>query len=150
MKKSPSSQKLEEFLRSSRLVAGGFMGEDKRSLNEIIDADSSKVSKLGTTVDELAEAMQRITDIAIAGLGTWVKVDDKRQAMVEEAKGSIVCPWPHPAQFAKRVTIVRLIESGLSVRWSDLNIHLIAEHGFFEGRGSAFRTEPEELVSVVF
>lgn len=150
MKKSPSGENLEAFLRSSRLVAGGFMGEDKRSLDEIMDADSLKVSKLGTTVGQLAEAMQRITDIATAGLGTWVKVDDKRQAMVDEAKGSIICPWPHPAQFVKRVTTVRLIESGHSVRWSDLNIHLIAEHSFFEGRGSAFRTEPEKLVSVVF
>jgi hypothetical protein len=36
------------------------------------------------------------------------------------------------------------------MHWSDLNIHLIAKHGFFEGKGSAFRIEPKELISTIF
>jgi hypothetical protein len=31
-----------------------------------------------------------------------------------------------------------------------LNIHLVEEHGFFEGRGAFFRIEPEELIRVIF
>jgi len=84
------------------------------------------------------------------GLGTWVEIDQSRRAMAEEAKGSIVCPWPHPGRFDKRVTTVRLDGSDRSISWSDLNIHLIAEHGFFEGRGSPFRLDPKQLVEIIF
>jgi len=84
------------------------------------------------------------------GLGTWVEIDQSRRAMAEEAKGSIVRPWPHPGRFDKRVTTVRLDGSDRSISWSDLNIHLIAEHGFFEGRGSPFRLDPKQLVEIIF
>ena len=40
MKQSPDMQKLEQMLRSSVLVAGGFMGNDVRVVTEIIEADA--------------------------------------------------------------------------------------------------------------
>jgi hypothetical protein len=150
MKKSPQSQKLENMLRSSRIVAGGFMGDDTRPVEEIIDADLGSLAKLGRTADEIAGRMQEITNTAIAGLGNWVKIDPYRMALVDEAKGTLTCPWPHPGRFAKRVTTLKLVESGQTVTWSDLNIHLIAGHSFFEGYGSAYRIEPAMLVSAIF
>ena len=143
-------EKLEKVLRSSKLVAGGFTGSDSRGAAEIIDADKAEVSRLGFTFEQLATRMREITDIAKTRLGNWVKVDEKRQAVVNEAKGSIICPWPHPGRSAKRVTTVKLIESGESICWADLNIHLIAGHSFFEGKGSPFRIEPEKLVKIIF
>lgn len=150
MKESPQATKLDRILRSSKLVAGGFMGTDSRSAAEVVEADVAELSKLGFTTEELASRMQEITDKAKGGLGTWVKVDEKRQAMAEEAKGPTICPWPHPGLYVKRVTTVERFDSGKTVRWSDLNIHLIAEHSFFEGRGSAFRIEPAKLIDVIF
>ncbi len=150
MKESPQAQKVEEMLRSSKLVAGGFMGNDPRSFSEIIDADMAALSRVGFTIEQITTRMQEITDIAISGIGTWVKIDRQRQAKVDEAKGWLVCPWPHPGRFAKRVTTVKLIKSAEKMNWSDLNIHLIAEHGFFEGKGSAFRIEPEDLINTIF
>jgi len=150
MKESPQIQKLEQILRSSKLVAGGFMGNDSRNIMEVINCDLFKVSKLGYTIEQLTARMQEITDTAKTGLGTWVKIDDKLQAAVEEAKGSLICPWPHPGRYVKRVTTVKRLDSGETIRWSDLNIHLIAAHSFFEGRGSAFRIEPEKLINVIF
>jgi hypothetical protein len=150
MKESPQMRKLEAVLRSSKLVAGGFMGTDRRSLSEITEADATQLLRLGFTAKQIAARMQEITDIAKTALGNWVDLDDKRRARVDEAKGIIVCPWPHPGRFAKRVTIVDTIDSGGSIHWSDLNIHLIAEHGFFEGKGSNFRIEPEILIKTIF
>jgi len=150
MKKSPQTRKLEHILRSSKLVAGGFMGDDSRSFTEVIDADAFLVSRLGYTMEQIAARMQEITDTAKTGLGNWVTEDDKLQAVAEEAKGSLICPWPHPGRYVKRVTTVERRNSGVTIRWSDLNIHLIAEHGFFEGRGAAFRIEPEKLINVIF
>ena len=150
MKESPEARNLEQILRSSKMSAGGFMGSDSRSVAEIIDADAFEVSKYGYTVQQLSSRMQDITNTAKRGLGTWIKVDDKHQAMVEEARGSIACPWPHLRRFVKRVTTVKHLDSGQTIRWTDLNIHLIGEHGFFEGRGSAFRVEPGKLAKVIF
>jgi hypothetical protein len=150
MKESPEARNLEQILRSSKMSAGGFMGSDSRSVAEIIDADAFEVSKYGYTVQQLSSRMQEITNTAKRGLGTWIKVDEKHQAMVEEARGSIVCPWPHRRRFAKRITTVKHLDSEQIIRWTDLNIHLIAEHGFFEGRGSAFRVEPGKLTKVIF
>jgi hypothetical protein len=150
MKESPDDKRLEEVLRSSRLVAGGFMGHDTRNIWEIIDADCAELSKLGFAKQEIAQRMQQVTDIAKAGLGTWVRIDDNLEAKVDEARGVLICPWPHPGTFLKRITSVRHNRSGATIRWSDLNIHLIGEHGFFEGKGSEFRIEPAELVRVIF
>jgi len=150
MKKSPQLEKLEEVLRSSKLVAGGFMGTDSRSVTEIIDADAAAVAKLGYTPGRLAHRMKQITDAAVKGLGTTVKIDDRIQAAVIEAKGSIVCPWPHPGHFHKRVTAVKSLDSARTSRWSDLNIHLIEKHGFFEGKGSPYRIEPNDLIELIF
>ena len=150
MKESPQAQKLEEVLRSSKLIAGGFMGDDLRSFFEVIDDDITALSHLGYTTKQVANCMQKITDTAISGFGTWVKLDQRRETKVDEAKGFLVCPWPHPGRFAKRVTTVRLIDTEQIIKWSDLNIHLIAEHGFFEGRGSAYRIKPKELTNIIF
>ena len=148
-KKPPQLEKLEEVLRSSKLVHGSFMGTETRSVLEVIDADNAKLSKIGFTTDQIATKMQQITDIAIAGLGTWVQIDQDRMAKTDEAKGSLVCPWPHPGKFAKRVTTVKLTGSQQTISWADLSIHLIAEHHFFQGKGSAFRIEPEQLVKMI-
>ena len=150
MKESPESKKLEEVLRSSKLVAGGFMGGDNRSVSEIISTDAGELSKLGYSIEEIVRRMQEITDDAIKALGNWIDIDEKLRAVVEEAKGPLVCPWPHPGGYDKRVTTVEIKETGESIFWSDLNIHLIAKHSFFEGKGSAFRVEPKKLVDVIF
>lgn len=150
MKESPQDRKLEELLRSSRLAAGGFMGHDNRSVSEVIDADAAELSRLGFTKEQAAERMREITQVAISGLGTWVRVGDDLEGKVDEAKGRLICPWPHKGRLAKRITMVKVIETGESIRWSDLNTHLISEHGFFEGKGSNFRIEPRELVRIIF
>jgi len=138
------------MLHSSNLVADGFMGDDKRSTPEIIQSDLRTLSLAQRSTEQLAQRMTAITNQAIAGLGTWVQIDSLRQARVDEAKGTLVCPWPHAGRFAKRVTTLKLTASGETIRWSDLNIHLIAAHSFFEGKGSHFRLEPDQLVAFIF
>lgn len=150
MKESPQSKHLEEILKLSNLSAGGFMGDDNRSISEIIESDTARVQKLGYSLEQIGQRMRQITNKGIAALGASVDFDDNLEVIVDEAKGIIVCPWPHPGRHNKRVTTVENKNSGEVVRWSDLNIHLITEHGFFEGKGSAFRVEPEKLVKIIF
>ena len=149
MKESPYDKKLNEMLRSSKLVAGGFMGIERRDVCEIIDADAAELAGLDLTQEQVAERMQQITDLAKSGLGTWVRIDENLEAKVEEARGWLVCPWPHPGTFAKRMTSLRSSKAGPSFSWSDLSIHLIGEHGFFQGKGSRFRIEPKEIAKII-
>ncbi|MBW8035438.1 MAG: hypothetical protein FVQ79_07360 [Planctomycetes bacterium] len=149
MKQSPEMDNLEAVLRSSKLVAGGFLGSDRRSVCEIIEEDRRRLDNAGVGCKELAGRMREITDAAKRQLGGCVKVSDRLEAWVEEAKGVLVCPWPHSGGILKRITTVRNVETGETVTWSDLNIHLIEEHGFFEGKGSAMRLEPGEIVKMI-
>ncbi|MGD8979348.1 MAG: hypothetical protein PVH23_04705, partial [candidate division WOR-3 bacterium] len=150
MKKSPQEQKLERMLRSSKFSAGGFLGTDKRNLWEIIDTDATAITRAGKTMEEVAMRMQEITEKGKTGLGDWVEVDRGLHVTVNDSRGMIPCPWPHHVRCSKRITTVKHSPTGTVLRWSDLNIHLIKAHGFFEGRGASFRIEPELLLRVLF
>ena len=150
MKESPGSKKLEEVLRSSKIVAGGFLGDDVRSVDQIISEDLAAVEEKGFEAEELAERMREITNEAKMYLGNPVVIEDKLEVVSEDYKGVIVCPWPHSGRFDKRITTVKRLDTGKAIRWTDLNIHLIAKHGFFEGRGARFRIEPVELIEIIF
>ncbi len=150
MKKTPRMQQVEEMLHSSQIVSGGFFGEDRRDLTEIIDRDTAQVTAGGSTPAELTTKMRKITSEAKKGLGMWVDLPDNRRARIDEAKGQLICPWPHPFRCDKRVTTLENQTTGESIIWTDLNIHLIEEHNFFEGKGSPFRIEPALLIRMLF
>jgi hypothetical protein len=150
MKKSPQTQQLEDMLHSSQIVSGGFYGDDPRDLSEIIDRDDAEVAALGTTLGELAVKMRAITAEATRGLGLWVDLPGGKRAKIDEAKGQLICPWPDDEfRCNKRVTTLENETTGETVFWTDLSIHLIEAHGFFEGRGSVFRIEPGHLIRLL-
>jgi hypothetical protein len=150
MKKTPRMQKIEEMLHSSQIVSGGFLGNDRRELDEIIARDTAEVEASGLTCEELADRMQAVTDAAIQGLGMEVSLPDGKRAFVDEVKGLLICPWPDDDfRCDKRVTTLEDPATGEIIHWTDLNIHLIRQHRFFEGRGSPFRMEPAALIRML-
>lgn len=150
MKQPPEDKKLEEILRSSKIVAAGFMGDDIRTVEEIINADAVTLRELGKTCKQVAERMQILTDAGQKGLGTAIIIGKNLEVSVNDNRGQIVCPWPHPGRYFKTATTARRLDTAKSVQWSDLSIHFIAEHGFLQGIGSAFRLEPKQLIEVIF
>lgn len=151
MKQSPRDKKLEEVLRSSKLVAGGFMGTDPRHPVEVIEQDAVELEKLGVTLDVMAGRMRELTELAKPRLGNWIdSTFDQLRVKSEDFKGMLVCPWPHAGRFDKRITTVERLDTGHKLSWTDLNIHMIEQHGFFEGRGAFFRIEPAEIVQILF
>ncbi len=150
MKQSPDMQRLEAILRSSELAAGSFMGDDPRRVTEVIEADAAELFRLDVSVEQLVARMKETTAAAQKGLGNWVRIAGGFEAKLDEARGLIPCPWPHQERFYKRVTTVRRAGAEWTVRWSDLSLHLIEAHGFFQGKGSAFRIEPVEIVRMLF
>ncbi|MBC8379037.1 MAG: hypothetical protein H8E62_07680 [Planctomycetes bacterium] len=151
MKQSPQEKKLEEMLRSTKLVAGGFMGNDTRHPTEVIDGDGAELEKFALTTAQVAARMRELTEMAKPRLGGWVEAQaGKLRVKSEDFKGSLVCPWPHPGVFEKRITTAERMDIGKQLVWTDLNIHMIGSHGFFEGKGAFFRIEPAEAVEILF
>jgi hypothetical protein len=150
MKQSPQDKNIEQMLRSGKLSAGGFMGADSRGVDEVIAEDRAVLEKLGYNAAQVAMRLQELRDLARPALGNWVKISDVLEVKSEDYKGFIVCPWPHAGRFEKRITTAQRLDTNQSASWSDLNIHLIKEHNFFEGKGSFFRIEPQDLIRVLF
>jgi hypothetical protein len=150
MSDSNDSEKFENMLHSADVMAYGLIGTDKRPLLEIVQSDMDELTKLGVTIGKLVERMKEITRKAIPSLGNWTKIDDTHQAKIFEVKGNVPCPWQHPSGFAKRITYVENTATQTSVKWTDLNIHLIEQHNFFEGKGSVYRVEPKEVIKAIF
>lgn len=149
MKQGPDLIRVEENMRTGPLASHGFMGTDTRSLAGILYADRLRLERLGITKEELAGRMRHFTELGKAQLGQAIVVEGKYRVETVEHKGSIVCPFAHNYQASKCNTRVTCLQTGRSVLWSDLNLHMIEEHGFFEGYGARFRLDPEELADVL-
>ncbi len=150
MKRSEDQLRLEQILRSDQIVSGGFIGDDPRMVEEIIEQDLATLEHLGRTKEEIALRMAEITEKGKAGLGTYAIIDDRLEAMVEESRGSLPCPFPDKANAQKTVTVARDRHTHEMLRWSDLSIHLIGKHAFFQGTGSRYRLDPRRLVEMIF
>ncbi len=149
MNDKPQLAQIEQLMRGDRIVAGGFFGQDSRSLGEIIEADAQQLKRLNVTVEQLAIEMEALRDLAAPRQGNPALSESNLRVRCEENRGRLICPFGDGTQHLKTVTHAHRTDSGKSLRWSDLNIHLIAAHGFFEGAGSAFRLEPAELVEML-
>ncbi|MGB3341668.1 MAG: hypothetical protein WBB37_09325 [bacterium] len=150
MKKTFQMKKLEEMLHSSKFSAGGFIGTDKRSLYEIIDTDAADIAKLEHTKEDISTRMTQLSELAETGLGSWVKVDENLRVRISDTRGQIPCPWAHGFRCSKAITAVERLDTNTRIQWSYMNIHLIKEHGFFEGKDAEFRLEPGELIEILF
>lgn len=146
MKQNPIDESVRENLRAGILARDGFLGGDGRPHPQIIQEDAETLSALGTTPEALAVRMEALTKMGLAAVGSAVKADGYT-IQVDEYMGKIGCPFrDHRAP--KRNTSVTDAE-GKSLTWTDLSIHLIRAHGFFQGRGSAYRLEPAELAKLL-
>jgi|LAHU01.1.fsa_nt_gb hypothetical protein len=149
MKESPNTRDLRSNLEPGTLSAEGFLGTDTRSLEEIIRTDRETVDSLGRTHISIARRMRELTEAGKAGLGRPVVVGSGLEVTVEDARGAIACPFRDRTYSAKQVTHVFHTQTGQSLRWSDLNIHLVEAHGFYEGEGAPFRIDPAALIRLI-
>lgn len=149
MKNCTDIIKVQENMKPGCFSAHGFLGEDKRSLADILEFDDQTVKRLGFTHVEIADRMDYLTYHGKAGLGSPVIIDSIYEIVVEDFRGLIPCPFSDSHHAHKQNTRVKNLSSGKIIYWTDLNIHMIREHGFYEGNGSAFRVEPSDITSIL-
>ena len=149
MKKKNSLDALEQTLHQTSATREGFLGPDDRSLSAILQADDEAVRRRGLTHARIAQRLLGLRQAGWEGLGEPVGVPPHFEVCVDAARGKLPCPFGDPGSFAKVNTTVRNLKRGTEITFTDLNIHLIAAHGFYEGRGAPFRLEPKQLMDVL-
>jgi len=149
MQKKNSLNALEQTLRQANANREGFLGPDKRSLAAILRADDAAVRRRGLTHARIAQRLSVLRQAGWEGLGEPVSVPPHFEVCVDAARGKLSCPFGDPGSFAKVNTTVRNLKRGTEITFTDLNIHLIATHGFYEGRGAPFRLDPEQLIDML-
>ena len=137
MKENPIDSKVRQDMQER------FLGSDTRLIAQIIESDEAELRAAGLGADELARAMRRLTEKGMESLGDEVQADGFL-VRVEEYMGQIGCPFKHAVREAKRNTTA-VDPRGRVMTWTDMSIHLIERHGFFQGEGSDYRLEPLEL-----
>lgn len=149
MKQSPQLQKAQNAMRPGVITRDGFLGHDTRNLVDILIEDEAEVQRLNLTHAEIAQRMIELRDAGMRGLGDFINVEPHFEVKVDTVRGKLPCPFGDPGIFPKTNTVVRNLELGREITYTDLSIHMIMAHGFYEGRGSGFRLEPSEIVEVL-
>ena len=147
MKQDPRLQIVENNMRQGVLATYAFLGSDTRSLADILHADQMAVQELGTDHRNIAAGLRNLTDVGLREIGVPVTVKGFYQVTVEEFKGVIPCPFGD--NFQARKVLTQVSSPTRTLYWSDLNVHMIEEHGFYEGIGARYRIDPRAIVELL-
>lgn len=150
MKQNPEMEKTQKNMKSSSLSSKGFLGDDNRNLIDIINEDNQIVERYGLSHQEIALRLREMTNAAATGLGRTTNFGDGYIVSSEDHRGRIPCPFRDQFYADKRNTIAENRRMAKRMLWTDLHIHMIDAHGFYEGRGSYFRLEPVDLINFLF
>jgi len=107
------------------------------------------VQRLNLTNADIANRMIEFRDAGMRGLGDFINVEPHYEVKVDTVRGKLPCPFGDPGIFPKTNTTVRNLNTGREITYTDLNIHMIMAHGFYEGKGSGFRLEPVDIARVL-
>jgi hypothetical protein len=135
-----------------------MLGADE-SLEELLAADARRLAGLGVDARTLGT---RLGDALAAAAGSdWGRpaAVDGLRVELHRNRGVTTCPWaPGEHESCGRGSGGRgaganefslRSEAGEQVDGFVLGAHLIAEHGFFGGRRTRFRIEPDQLASAL-
>jgi hypothetical protein len=149
VKQTPDMNRIQAAMRPGAIVHDGFLGADRRNLADILAADQAAVARLGLTHEKIAEGLRRFREAGVKGLGNTVSVKPHFEARVDGVRGRLPCPFGHPGLCDKTFTVLRNLRLSEEIVVTDLQLHMIAEHGFYEGEGSPHRLPPDLLARVL-
>lgn len=145
MKNTPDSLKLRNRLQSSKFSGSGFMGDDGRSVEEIISEDLHIMQKHGVSKEKLVHNLKMYYQIIQEALGTKFIFNDNIYGEFYEAMGRIPSPFIGDGTFAKGEAVIVNEKSSEKFVITALAINLIENHDFFQGKHSRYRLDPLEL-----
>lgn len=148
MKQTPEMDRYQHNMRPGCITLRGMLGSDRRNLSDIITDDNAEVKRLGTTHEAIAARMQDLRDAGVAGLGEAITVQEHFEVRVDSVRGKLPCPF-EDGIVQKVFVQVKNKAIDKTITYTDLHIHMIKEHGFYEGHESGFRLPPKDLVEML-
>ena len=149
MKQTVQMKEIQEKMKPGVITRDGFLGTDTRNLLDILVEDDAAVKRMNLDHRIIANRMIELREAGMRGLGNFIRVEPHYEIRVDSVRGKLPCPFGDPGIFQKTNTTVRNLEKNSEITYTNLNIHMIMAHGFYEGRGSSFRLEPEDLVRIL-
>jgi len=149
MKQTPQTKQIVQNMQPGVITLEGFLGTDRRDLQEILEDDNGIVKRMHLTHQRIAHRMSEFREKGEKGLGEFISVGPHFEVRVDTVRGKLPCPFQHPGIYRKANTTVRNTRLGREITYTDLHIHMIEVHGFYEGKGSRFRLEPKELAEIL-
>ena len=148
MKQTPIEKRILEHFEPGIISKDGFLGADKRHIHDIILADQFTLSRLKITKEDIAERLQYFINEGKKAIENEVEIE-QFSIRVNWSKGMLPCPFNEPGLHHKIIATVYNKHLHKEIRFSQLNVHLIREHGFFEGEGSMFRLDPAAIIKIL-
>jgi hypothetical protein len=149
MKQTVQMRMIQEKMKPGVITRDGFLGAEKRNLIDILIEDDETVKRMNLTHKIIANRMIELRDAGMQGLGDFISVEPHFEVRVDSVRGKLPCPFGDPGIFPKTNITVQNLKKNREILYTDLNIHLIYSHGFYEGRGSPFRLDPKDLVEIL-
>ena len=150
MKQTPQEKIIQNRMKSGNLTLEGFLGNDKRHYHEIINEDLMLLNSFGITKEQVAEKLQQITDLAFED---FEGIADKEPGISVEyisIRGRVISPFNGQKPAHKGVIHYHDNNKDIHFCWTPLNIKMIRDYGFFEGKGSKNRLEPALIYKAFF
>lgn len=149
MKCEPKLLKAYEKMKPGVITLQGFLGNDTRELVAILQEDDYNVKKFGLSHEEIANLLEEITNKCKNIMEEEVEFEERYRVLVRDDRGLLPCPFGD-GKFRKGDTELYDKNTGKKIRWNELSIHMIKEHGFYNGKGSCYRIEPIEIIDMFF
>jgi hypothetical protein len=150
MKQTPEEVLIQERLKPGAVTLDGFLGNDNRHYHDIIAEDLDKIKELGITKEEIANRLDYFTDKALMNYDEEATIDGKYRVRYQTERGKLISPFKDKGLIPKGVITLLNTENSQQICWTPLNISMIRNHGFFEGKGAKHRLEPEMLFKALF
>ena len=149
MKQTEQMKEIQEKMKPGVITLDGFLGSDDRNLIDILVEDDAEVKRLNLTHEIIAARMLELREAGKEGLGDMVNIAPHYEISVDIRRGKLACPFGHRGLIRKSMIRVRNIEKDREITYADMNIHMIKEHGFYQGKGSSFRLDISDLVDIL-
>ena len=142
---------LQERLKPGQLSTSGFLAPDE-DLRSVIMRDNQTLKTLKITHEQIAN---RLEGLIVKAIKEW-DVGREEEIIIENAfkigakyyQVKQFCPFDSKCPYASKNFVIENLKTRHKIIFSELIIHLIRDHHFFEGN-VRYRLDPSEVVQLL-
>lgn len=142
-----SLEELEARMRPNAMSMAGFLGPEE-SLIDILTVDNDFVLSRGNTHQQLATPLKYAIALYCKQMGDTFEYNGQSYKMdVTSWRGLQQSPFSDNTYASSDMRVTNT-SNGSSIQFSFLLPEMIERYGFYEGKGTSYRLEPEDILEV--